>query len=150
MNTRHDHYALSHGHGSHPVTLLSAAVAAADRALLNALELHAEIRVRAFHRWEAAGRPADDGVRFWREAEQELAAEHDGAPADLHDTVNRKHDGLGQHDGHDRHLDHSLAAQASEENARALNASVDSHYRDNNRMFQRHGDRGHRHGSNND
>jgi hypothetical protein len=25
--------------------------------------------------------------------------------------------------------------------------SVDSHYRDNNRMFQSHGDRGHRHGS---
>jgi L-ascorbate metabolism protein UlaG (beta-lactamase superfamily) len=38
------------------------------------------------------------------------------------------------------------AEQALAENAKALNRGVDSHYRDNNRMFQRHGDRGHRRG----
>jgi len=30
------------------------------------------IRVRAYERWEFAGRPASDGIQFWLEAEQEL------------------------------------------------------------------------------
>jgi hypothetical protein len=30
------------------------------------------IRELAYSRWEAAGRPEGDGVRFWLEAEQEL------------------------------------------------------------------------------
>ena len=32
------------------------------------------IRVRAYERWEAAGRPEGDGVQFWLEAEKELMA----------------------------------------------------------------------------
>jgi hypothetical protein len=32
-----------------------------------------DIRRRAYFQWEAAGRPVDDGVRFWLEAERELA-----------------------------------------------------------------------------
>jgi hypothetical protein len=32
------------------------------------------IRLRAYERWEAAGRPEGDGVQFWLEAEKELAA----------------------------------------------------------------------------
>jgi hypothetical protein len=32
----------------------------------------AEVRVRAYYLWEAAGRPPGDGVRFWLAAEQEL------------------------------------------------------------------------------
>jgi hypothetical protein len=31
-----------------------------------------EIRVRAYYLWEAAGRPAGDGVAFWLAAEREL------------------------------------------------------------------------------
>lgn len=31
-----------------------------------------ELRTRAFLKWEAAGRPEGDGVRFWLEAEHEL------------------------------------------------------------------------------
>lgn len=31
-----------------------------------------EIRRRAYLRWEAAGKPPGDGVKFWREAEQGL------------------------------------------------------------------------------
>jgi hypothetical protein len=31
-----------------------------------------EIRLRAYARWEHAGKPAGDGVKFWLEAEQEL------------------------------------------------------------------------------
>ncbi len=30
------------------------------------------VRLHAYQRWEAAGRPAGDGVRFWLEAEQEF------------------------------------------------------------------------------
>ncbi len=31
-----------------------------------------EIRVRAYQKWEAAGKPPGDGQRFWLEAEREL------------------------------------------------------------------------------
>jgi hypothetical protein len=31
-----------------------------------------EIRLRAYLKWEAAGKPTGDGVQFWVEAEQEL------------------------------------------------------------------------------
>jgi hypothetical protein len=30
------------------------------------------VRIGAYLRWDAAGRPGGDGVRFWLEAEQEL------------------------------------------------------------------------------
>jgi hypothetical protein len=30
------------------------------------------IRLNAYLRWDAAGRPGGDGVKFWLEAEQEL------------------------------------------------------------------------------
>jgi hypothetical protein len=30
------------------------------------------IRLRAYQKWEMAGKPAGDGVRFWVEAEKEL------------------------------------------------------------------------------
>jgi hypothetical protein len=73
MNTRNNHHALRHGHRSHPVTLLSAAVAVADNALIDALELREDIQLCAFHKWEAAGKPTGDGVQFWLEAEKELA-----------------------------------------------------------------------------
>jgi Protein of unknown function (DUF2934) len=32
-----------------------------------------DIRVRAYRKWESAGKPAGDGLQFWLEAEQELA-----------------------------------------------------------------------------
>jgi hypothetical protein len=32
------------------------------------------IRLRAYEKWEAAGRPGGDGVQFWLEAEKELTA----------------------------------------------------------------------------
>jgi hypothetical protein len=30
------------------------------------------VRVRAYQKWEAAGKPKGDGVSFWIEAEQEI------------------------------------------------------------------------------
>ena len=37
------------------------------------------IRERAHRKWEAAGRPAGDGLDFWLEAEREIHAERAGA-----------------------------------------------------------------------
>ena len=34
------------------------------------------IRLRAYLKWEAAGKPCCDGVSFWLEAERELRAGH--------------------------------------------------------------------------
>lgn len=31
------------------------------------------VRTRAYQLWEAAGRPEDEGMRFWYEAEKELS-----------------------------------------------------------------------------
>jgi hypothetical protein len=134
MNTRDDNHApFADGHRSHPASPLSAALASADRAFIDTLEKHEEIEFCAFYRWEAAGRPSGGHVHFWLEAEKERAE--------------RTAHAIGR-DG--RSLDHSLGLKADGENAHALDASVDSHYRDNNRMFQQHGDRGHRHGAQND
>ena len=47
--------------------------------------------------------------------------------------------------GHGHHEKDWLEA---EKELRADKVIVDNHYRDNNRMFQGHGDRGHRHGTN--
>lgn len=93
------------------------------------------LQLAAYRKWEAAGMPAGDGVHFWLQAEQEAARASNEVDVKLVQTI-----------GHDAHMDHQLETQAAQENAKALNSSVDSHYRDNNRMFQRHGDRGHRHG----
>lgn len=32
-----------------------------------------DVRLCAYRKWERAGKPTGDGVRFWLEAEQELA-----------------------------------------------------------------------------
>jgi hypothetical protein len=31
------------------------------------------IRLRAYQKWESAGKPGGDGIRFWLEAEKELS-----------------------------------------------------------------------------
>ncbi|QVL30001.1 DUF2934 domain-containing protein [Telmatocola sphagniphila] len=90
-----------------------------------------DIRLCAYHKWEAAGKPTGDGVSFWLEAEQE--------------QEKLEKEKLVQGDGWEG--DRALESREAEENFKAHNASVDSQYRDNNRMFQSHGNRGHRHGS---
>jgi hypothetical protein len=89
------------------------------------------IRLYAYQKWQSAGKPTGDGSRFWLEAEQELL---NGMIEDADRRVGshgrREHEELGANKG-----------------VKESDASVDSHYRDNNRMFQNHGERGHRHGS---
>jgi hypothetical protein len=89
-----------------------------------------DIRLSAYRKWEAAGKPNGDGVQFWLEAEQELLQGN-------HETLVKRSGWQGQRE-HDR--------REAEKLVKASRVSVDSHYRDNNRMFQNHGDRGHRHG----
>ena len=73
MNTRYDNHApFAHGHRSHPVSLLSTAVASADRAFIDALAMHEDIQLCAFYKWEAAGKPSGNEFPFWFAAEQEL------------------------------------------------------------------------------
>jgi hypothetical protein len=123
MNTRYDNHAsFAHGDRSHPVSLLSAAVATADKALIGALAVREDIQLCAFHKWEAAGRPSGDGVQFWLEAEKELSE------ARTDKSVDR--------DG--RSLDHSIETPAAQENAKALDASVDNWGRGNSQDADRH------------
>jgi hypothetical protein len=42
-----------------------------------------EVRLLAYQKWEAAGRPGGDGANFWLEAEQELAQSQELTPAPL-------------------------------------------------------------------
>jgi DUF2934 family protein len=89
-----------------------------------------DIRFCAYQKGEATGKPAGDGVQFWLEAEQELVKGR-----------NAKFVQRGGWHGH-REQERREAQKAVKE----CHESVDSHYRDNNRMFQSHGERGHRHG----
>jgi hypothetical protein len=41
-----------------------------------AVVAEADVRARAYRHWEAAGRPAGDGVEFWLAAERELSSGH--------------------------------------------------------------------------
>lgn len=82
MNTRYDtHAPFAHAHRSHPVTLLSTAVASADRAFIDALAIREDIQLRAFYKWEDAGKPGGADVRFWLEAEDEISRGPDEIPA---------------------------------------------------------------------
>ena len=56
----------------------------------------------------------------------------------------RAHEKFVQRGGWHGHREHERLE--AEKEVKESNVSVDSHYRDNNRMFQSHGERGHRHG----
>jgi len=90
-----------------------------------------DIRRCPYQKWEAAGKPAGDGVQFWLEAERELV-----------EGEKEKFVQGGVWHGH-REQERVEAEKAA---VKERPVSVDSHYRDNNRMFQSHGERGHRHG----
>jgi hypothetical protein len=61
--------------------LLSTAVASADKTLIDALAIHADVQLCAFYKWEAAGKPGGADVRFWLEAEEELVRGPGEAPS---------------------------------------------------------------------
>jgi hypothetical protein len=69
--TRHHrrHATLAH---ADPVTPTNAAGACGENAHEELLVADEDIRLCAYNKWEAAGKPAGDGIQFWMEAEQEL------------------------------------------------------------------------------
>jgi len=88
------------------------------------------IRLCAYQKWEAGRKPTGDGVQFWLEAEQEL--------------MEGKNEQFVQRDGRQGYRKHErLEAKKA---VKKCTVSEDSLYRSNNRMYQSHGERGHRHG----
>jgi hypothetical protein len=55
-----------------PSAPVVAPVVPAVHPALDPARIEDAIRTRAYHMWEAAGRPAGDGVEFWVWAEREL------------------------------------------------------------------------------
>ncbi len=131
MTKRHHKHAVpADAHPDQSTTPMKAAVASCDNNHHGMLVSEEAIRLCAYQKWEAAGQPTGDGVQFWLEAEQELVE-------GKNENSDRRVGSEARHE-HER-LDAEKAVKESQ-------ASVDSHYRDNNRMFQNHGERGHRHG----
>ncbi len=110
-----------------PTTPTQAVIAASDKGHQGGLVAEEDIRLCAYRKWEAAGKPSGVGIQFWLEAEQELVQ-----------ATNEK----GVHRGGR----HGQPEHERPEPENAVKGNVDSHYRDENRMFQSHGERGHRHG----
>ena len=124
----HKHKTLAHGGPGKPTTPTK--VASGDDDHNGNLVSDEKIRLCAYQKWEAAGKPSGDGVQFWLEAEQEL--------------VKDKNEKFVQRSGwHGQRENERLEAEQA---VKECKVNVDSHYRDNNRMFQSHGERGHRHG----
>ena len=122
----HKHASLEHAGSGEPTTPTKATVASSD----DSEEMASDQAIRhcAYRKWEAAGKPTGDGVQFWLEAEQELVA--------------GKNVKCAQRDGWRGDREHERLE--AEKPVKEHNVSADSHYRDNNRMFQGHGERGHR------
>jgi len=122
----HKHATLAHADPGKRTTPTKAAVAFGDDDHNGKVVTDEDIRLCAYQKWEAAGKPTGDSVQFWLEAEQQLV-----------EGKNEKFVPGGVWHGHREH--ERLEAE------KAVKVTADSHYRDNNRMFQSHGERGHRH-----
>jgi hypothetical protein len=127
---RQKHATLALAGKGNRTTLTKAGVASGDNDHHEELVSDEDIRLCAYRKWEAAGMPSGDGVQFWLEAEQEMV-----------EGENEKFLEPGGWHGHREH-----ERQDAEKAVKECSVHVDSHYRNNNRMFQSHGDRGHRHG----
>jgi Protein of unknown function (DUF2934) len=125
----HKHATLTHAGPGKSTTSAKAAVASSDNGHKGKLVSDEDIRLCAYQKWEAAGKPTGDGVQFWLEAEQELV------------TDKNKNEKFVQRDGWHGHREQERLE--AEKAVKECNVSVDSHYRDNNRMFQSRGERGH-------
>jgi len=127
---QHKHATTAAADPGQPTTPTKSAVASGDNNHNGKLVSEEAIRLCAYQKWEAAGKPPGDGVQFWLEAEEEL--------------VEGKNEHSVRQVGWQGH--HEPERLDTEKAVKERNVSADSHYRDNNRMFQSHGERGHRHG----
>ena len=119
-----------HAGPGNPSTPMKPAVATFDSDHNRKLVSDEDIRLCAYQKWEAAGKPTGDGVEFWLEAKQDLEHSSNETSVQL--------DSMNGHREHER--------MEAEKPVKDRTVNEDSHYRDNNRMFQSHGERGHRHG----
>jgi Protein of unknown function (DUF2934) len=55
-----------------PTTTTQTAVASGDKGHKASLVSTEDIRLCAYRKWESAGKPTGDAIRFWLEAEVEL------------------------------------------------------------------------------
>lgn len=65
---------LAASHSAPGIVLIAAARPAATPSAPASLPSDDQIRLLAYQKWEAAGRPGGDGVEFWCTAERELRA----------------------------------------------------------------------------
>jgi Protein of unknown function (DUF2934) len=87
-----------HKHASHmdaspgkPTSQSNAAIVSSDNDHNGKLAFLEDIRLCAFQKWEAAGKPSGDGVPFWLEAEQELVLKKETASAHDHSQDADRH-----------------------------------------------------------
>jgi Protein of unknown function (DUF2934) len=73
MRTHHHKHATEAQFGpTGPTTTTQTAVASGGRNPIAPRVSAESIRLRAYRKWETAGKPTGDGIKFWLEAEQEL------------------------------------------------------------------------------
>jgi DUF2934 family protein len=68
----HKHPTLAPSDPTGPATTTQTAVVSGDKEHKIRLVSAEDIRLRAYRKWESAGKPTGDGISFWLEAEQEL------------------------------------------------------------------------------
>ena len=71
-NHRHKHATLAQSDPPGSGTATQTAASSGDKDNKAQLVYEEEIRIRAYRKWESAGKPIGDGIPFWLEAEQEL------------------------------------------------------------------------------
>jgi DUF2934 family protein len=127
----HKHATLAHAGPGRPTSPTKVTVASGDNDH-NAKSVSVEdIRLCAYQKWEAAGKPAGDGVQFWLEAEQEL--------------VHSKNEEFVQESGWHGYHEHEW--QEAKKVVKESNVNLDSHYRDNKQDVPEPRRTGHRHGA---
>jgi hypothetical protein len=72
MHTHHSRHAASTKPGPTTPTTAEPAVAVGEKGREARSVCSDDIRLRAYRKWEDAGKPTGDGVQFWLESEQEL------------------------------------------------------------------------------
>jgi hypothetical protein len=72
-------------------TLTPTAVASGDKNPKAHLVSAEDIRLYAYRKWETAGKPTGDGIKFWLEAEQELVPQTHAASAHDHSQDADRH-----------------------------------------------------------
>jgi hypothetical protein len=89
MTQHHKHATVANPGPSKATSTAKAAVASGDN---NVPSVSTEaIRLCAYRKWESAGKPTGDGIRFWLEAELEMVPKKHGQSQDADRHSNIRH-----------------------------------------------------------